>query len=261
MPSRLFHRNFWATFMIDTIGIELRHHMNVDHLMWSTDYPHTGTDWPNNRVTIARLFRGVPAGRGEEDAARQLQGALPPRPHPGPPAGVSGPPAVGTRWARLTVSGEVAVAGLLDRRLQPGADRPTWAVERRASSEADGGISGSSVDDDDRGRLGVAPESFCNATALGLVQVFLIRRRLGIGGRRRTTLDQRHPVLLRDHLHGSRALQAGGRGVAEVDRPFLVDPFVDLRLGREAPASRPEKMHVAIAPAALLRIMYRRTRP
>jgi predicted TIM-barrel fold metal-dependent hydrolase len=60
MPSRIFHRNFWATFMIDTIGIELRHHMNVDHLMWSTDYPHTGTDWPNNRVTIARLFRGVP---------------------------------------------------------------------------------------------------------------------------------------------------------------------------------------------------------
>jgi predicted TIM-barrel fold metal-dependent hydrolase len=61
MPSRLFHRNFWATFMIDTIGIELRHHMNIDHLMWSTDYPHTGTDWPNNRSTIARLFRGVPA--------------------------------------------------------------------------------------------------------------------------------------------------------------------------------------------------------
>jgi len=28
--------------------------------MWSTDYPHTGTDWPNSRVTIARVFRGVP---------------------------------------------------------------------------------------------------------------------------------------------------------------------------------------------------------
>ena len=28
--------------------------------MWSTDYPHTGTDWPNCRVTIARLFRGLP---------------------------------------------------------------------------------------------------------------------------------------------------------------------------------------------------------
>src|SRR5262245_10545800 len=59
MPSRIFHRNFWATFMIDTVGIELRHRLNVDHLMWSTDYPHTGTDWPNSRVTIERVFRGV----------------------------------------------------------------------------------------------------------------------------------------------------------------------------------------------------------
>ena len=60
MPSRIFHRNFWATFMVDTIGIELRHHMNLDHLLWSTDYPHTGSDWPNHRITIDRLFRGVP---------------------------------------------------------------------------------------------------------------------------------------------------------------------------------------------------------
>jgi predicted TIM-barrel fold metal-dependent hydrolase len=60
VPSRIFHRNFWATFMIDTVGVELRHRMNGDHIMWSTDYPHTGSDWPNHRVTIARLFRGVP---------------------------------------------------------------------------------------------------------------------------------------------------------------------------------------------------------
>jgi predicted TIM-barrel fold metal-dependent hydrolase len=60
MPSRIFHRNFWATFMVDTVGIELRHRMNQDHIMWSTDYPHTGSDWPNHRITIERLFRGVP---------------------------------------------------------------------------------------------------------------------------------------------------------------------------------------------------------
>jgi predicted TIM-barrel fold metal-dependent hydrolase len=59
LPSRVFHRNFWVTFMIDTVGIELRHRLNVDHLMWSTDYPHTGTDWPNSRVTIERTLRGV----------------------------------------------------------------------------------------------------------------------------------------------------------------------------------------------------------
>ena len=62
MPSRAFHRNFWATFMIDTVGMELRHRLNLDHLLWSTDYPHTGTDWPNSRVTIERVFRGVAQG-------------------------------------------------------------------------------------------------------------------------------------------------------------------------------------------------------
>ena len=28
--------------------------------MWSTDYPHSGTDWPNSRVTMDRQFRGLP---------------------------------------------------------------------------------------------------------------------------------------------------------------------------------------------------------
>lgn len=60
MPSDIFHKHFWATFMVDTVGIELRHRMNIDHLMWSTDYPHTGSDWPNSRITIERVFRGVP---------------------------------------------------------------------------------------------------------------------------------------------------------------------------------------------------------
>jgi hypothetical protein len=47
LPSRVFHRNFWATFMIDTVGIELRHRLNLDHHVVA-DYPHTGTDWPNS---------------------------------------------------------------------------------------------------------------------------------------------------------------------------------------------------------------------
>lgn len=61
-PSEIFHKHFWATFMVDTVGIELRHRLNIDHLMWSTDYPHSGSDWPNSRVTIERVFRGVPKG-------------------------------------------------------------------------------------------------------------------------------------------------------------------------------------------------------
>ena len=60
LPSQIFHRNFWATFMVDRSGIELRHRMNLDHIMWSTDYPHSGTDWPDSAVTIERVFQGVP---------------------------------------------------------------------------------------------------------------------------------------------------------------------------------------------------------
>ena len=60
MPSEVFHRNFWSTFMVDTVGIELRHRMNIDHLMWSTDYPHSGSDWPDSRITIERQMRGLP---------------------------------------------------------------------------------------------------------------------------------------------------------------------------------------------------------
>lgn len=60
MPSDIFARNFWATFMLDTVGIELRHRMNLDHIMFSTDYPHSGCDWPMSRGLIEKDFRGVP---------------------------------------------------------------------------------------------------------------------------------------------------------------------------------------------------------
>jgi predicted TIM-barrel fold metal-dependent hydrolase len=60
-PSEIFHRNFWATFMVDTVGMDLRHRLNLDHMMWSSDYPHSGTDWPHSRMTIERVFRDVPS--------------------------------------------------------------------------------------------------------------------------------------------------------------------------------------------------------
>ncbi|MCH6563832.1 MAG: amidohydrolase family protein [Myxococcales bacterium] len=60
MPSEIFMRHFWATFMLDSVGVEMRHRMNLRHIMWSTDYPHSGSDWPDSRVTLERVFRGVP---------------------------------------------------------------------------------------------------------------------------------------------------------------------------------------------------------
>jgi predicted TIM-barrel fold metal-dependent hydrolase len=60
LPSQVFQRNFYATFMVDRSGIELRHRLNLDHILWSTDYPHSGSDWPDSSIAIERVFRGVP---------------------------------------------------------------------------------------------------------------------------------------------------------------------------------------------------------
>ncbi len=77
LPSRIFHRNFWATFMVDRTGVEMRHRLNVEHLMWSTDYPHSGTDWPDSAVTLERVFRGIPRAEVKKmlhDNCRALYG-------------------------------------------------------------------------------------------------------------------------------------------------------------------------------------------
>ena len=60
-PSFFFKRNFWATFEDDRAGIMTRHLLNLDHLMWGSDYPHTEGTFPHSREQIARDFADVPA--------------------------------------------------------------------------------------------------------------------------------------------------------------------------------------------------------
>jgi predicted TIM-barrel fold metal-dependent hydrolase len=81
LPSEYFYRNIWATFLIDTVGVANRHKCGLDHIMWSTDYPHATSDWPNSRVTLERNFRGVPYAEVkkiiQENAAKLYQIPLP----------------------------------------------------------------------------------------------------------------------------------------------------------------------------------------
>jgi predicted TIM-barrel fold metal-dependent hydrolase len=60
MPSDYFKRQIYNTFQIDTVGIANLDRLAADKVMWSTDYPHTGADWPNSRVTLERNFKGLP---------------------------------------------------------------------------------------------------------------------------------------------------------------------------------------------------------
>jgi len=58
-PSFYFHRNWRAAFMIDRYAVLNRHVIGVENMMWSTDYPHHGCDWPETRRVVDDMFRDV----------------------------------------------------------------------------------------------------------------------------------------------------------------------------------------------------------
>jgi predicted TIM-barrel fold metal-dependent hydrolase len=66
-PSAYFHRNVFLTFMDERRGVEMRHDIGVENIMWSTDFPHPACTWPESRKVVADLMRGVP-----EDEARKM---------------------------------------------------------------------------------------------------------------------------------------------------------------------------------------------
>jgi predicted TIM-barrel fold metal-dependent hydrolase len=37
----------------------------VENLMWSTDFPHPVTSWPNSRAVVEKQFAGVPQAERE----------------------------------------------------------------------------------------------------------------------------------------------------------------------------------------------------
>lgn len=60
LPSTYFRRQMALSFVEDARGLAARHELGVENLMWSTDYPHPQTSWPNSRAVVARQFAGIP---------------------------------------------------------------------------------------------------------------------------------------------------------------------------------------------------------
>ena len=61
MPSEYMDQYFPAAFITDPFAVQSRHHIGVDRMLWSSDYPHITTDWPYSWKTINATFEGVPA--------------------------------------------------------------------------------------------------------------------------------------------------------------------------------------------------------
>jgi predicted TIM-barrel fold metal-dependent hydrolase len=59
-PSTYWSRNMSATFIRDDNGLRNRHEVGVRNMMWSTDYPHHGNDWPYSRKVIAETMAPLP---------------------------------------------------------------------------------------------------------------------------------------------------------------------------------------------------------
>jgi predicted TIM-barrel fold metal-dependent hydrolase len=59
-PSFYMDRNIYTSFIHDRSAIETRHMPGAKNIMWSTDYPHSETTFPDSEQWIERIFAGVP---------------------------------------------------------------------------------------------------------------------------------------------------------------------------------------------------------
>ena len=66
LPSDFFRSNIFIGFQEDELGIQLRHHIGVDNLLWGSDYPHAESTFPKSREILESILQGVP----EEEKAR-----------------------------------------------------------------------------------------------------------------------------------------------------------------------------------------------
>jgi len=69
-PSTYFERQVYATFMEDPVGLRERHHIGIDNIMWSSDYPHSETTWPHSRKLTDEWTSDFP----EEERRKILAG-------------------------------------------------------------------------------------------------------------------------------------------------------------------------------------------
>jgi predicted TIM-barrel fold metal-dependent hydrolase len=58
-PSTYWYTNCAATFMHDHSGIKLRHSVGLNNMLWSSDNPHHGNDWPYARKLISEMMADV----------------------------------------------------------------------------------------------------------------------------------------------------------------------------------------------------------
>ncbi|MPZ16091.1 MAG: amidohydrolase family protein [Chloroflexi bacterium] len=59
-PSEAFRRQVYVDFWFERSGVELRHYIGIDNLMFETDYPHITSSYPTSWEHVERTVGDVP---------------------------------------------------------------------------------------------------------------------------------------------------------------------------------------------------------
>ncbi len=60
LPSDTFRSNWLLGFIRDPYGVQNRHAVGIENMLWASDFPHHINDWPNSRWVIDQMSAGVP---------------------------------------------------------------------------------------------------------------------------------------------------------------------------------------------------------
>src|ERR1043166_6742441 len=73
-PSEIVTRQIFVNFWFERSGIQMRHQIGIDNIMWESDYPHISSTYPQSWDFVSRTVEGVPAEEQKkllwENAAR-----------------------------------------------------------------------------------------------------------------------------------------------------------------------------------------------
>jgi uncharacterized protein len=76
-PSEYWHRQMYATYQQDKVGIKLLDELGEDTIMWGSDFPHPDGVWPDSQTFIEEQLGHLPPGTRRKivcDNAAKLYG-------------------------------------------------------------------------------------------------------------------------------------------------------------------------------------------
>jgi predicted TIM-barrel fold metal-dependent hydrolase len=66
LPSHYFRNNVFLTFIDEPDAVQHAHdRLGIENIMWSSDYPHPVSSWPNSHAIVNDMFDGVDEGERE----------------------------------------------------------------------------------------------------------------------------------------------------------------------------------------------------